>query len=208
MSIGTWVVEAFEKLRPETDQIYAQAVGYTLPDWKALQKTLVTASGATAVSVPGLHMVGIAADVAFLMNRMSVCSYGIGAIIGNGASRGNLLEEEDFAFVLAKWSGVEGTNNAAVSKTAADLVTKVGGKSACKVLAKTMCKNAGILVGKKMGSKVAVKLGAKFGAKIGGKMAAGWIPFVGAAVGGGVNYWFINETAQMAEEWYSFKASL
>lgn len=208
MDFGKLVVDGFNALTPEIDSIYADAIRYTRSDWMALQKTLVASSGAAAVAIPVAHVAAIGADVAFLMNRMSVCSYGIGAIIGNSASHGNILEDEDFAFVLAKWSGVEGTSNAAMAKTAADLVAVAGSHTARQSLAKTMCKNCGIIVGKKMGSKVGVKLGAKFGTKLGGKLAAGFIPFLGMAVGAGINYWFIDEISGLAEEWYSIKAGL
>lgn len=203
-----WVINAFDALTPDIDNIYDNAKSHTLSEWRNIQKSLVSATGATAVAIPGFHVAGMAADVAFLMNRMSVCSYGIGAIMGYDEDRGNILEPEDFAFVLAKWSGVRGTEDAVIAKTSADLVAKVGSKEATKLLAKTMCKHAGILVGKKMGSKVGVKLGAKFGTKLGGKLAGGFIPVVGAIIGGGVNYWFISEVSGVAQQWYYQKLDL
>ena len=72
-----WVIKAFENMRPDINELYAGANGYNLADWKLLQQSLVTASGAAAVAIPGLHLLGMAADVAFLMNRMGVCAYGM-----------------------------------------------------------------------------------------------------------------------------------
>lgn len=166
-----YVMDAFDALTPDIDDIFENAKLYTLSDWKLQQQALVTGSGAIAGAIPGLHLLTIAADVAFLMNRMSVCSFGIGAIIGYDNSKGNILEEEDFAIVLGRWCEMDDLNNAALAKTAADLSTKVGIKGVSKLLAKTACKYAGILVGKKLGGKLGVKLGAKFGAKLGGKIA-------------------------------------
>ena len=59
------------------------------------------------MAIPGLHLIGIAADIAFLMNRMSVCSFGIGSIEGYNNDFGIILEKEDFAIVLSIWSGLE-----------------------------------------------------------------------------------------------------
>lgn len=139
---------------------------------------------------------------------MSVCAFGVGAIMGREANRDSLIEEEDFAVILGKWAGVEGLDNAAIAKASADLVTKVGSKQATKLLAKMMCKNAGILVGKKLSGKMGAKLGAKFGAKLGGKLAGGWIPFLGAAISASINIWFITGTFNAAKDWYQYKAQV
>ena len=207
MNFGQFVIDAFDAVTPDINGIFLSAKSQSLSDWRTTQQGLVTASGAASVAIPGLHLVGMAADVAFLMNRMSVCSYGIGAIIGNNSGHGNMLETEDFAVILARWSGDDSITDAAIGKAAADLAGKIGGKSVAKVLAKTMAEKAGLLVGKKMAGKLGAKLGAKFGAKLGGKAAAGFIPFLGAAVGGGINLWFISSVAASAEEWYRIKTS-
>lgn len=207
MSFGEWFVRAFDELTPDINGIFESAKSYSLSDWRTMQQGLVTASGAASVAIPGLHLVGMAADVAFLMNRMSVCSYGIGGILGNTNSCGNILETEDFAIILARWSGSDSITDAAIGKTAAELCGKVGGKAAAKVLAKTMAEKAGLLVGKKLAGKLGAKIGTKFGAKLAGKATVGFIPFLGAAVGGGINLWFISSVAASAEEWYRIKVT-
>lgn len=207
MSFGDYVIGAFDGLTPNLSSVYDGAKMSTVGGWRATQQSLVTGSGALAAAIPGFHMVGMAADVVFLMNRMSVCSYGIGAIIGFDNKLGNILEDEDFAVVLARWGGDENLTDAIVGKTCAELVAKVGGKMATKMLAKKAAECAGVLVGKKLAGKVGVKVGSKFGAKLGTKAVAGWVPFLGAAVSGGVNLWFITEIANAAEEWYKIKAA-
>ena len=207
MSFGEYVVQAFDGLTPDVHGIYSNAKSSSLSSWRATQQALVTGSGAAAAAIPGFHLVGMAADVVFLMNRMSVCSYGIGAIIGTECGLGDILEDEDFAVVLARWGGDDSLNNAAVGKACADLAGKVGGKAVTKLLAKKMAESAGILVGKKLAGKVGMKVGAKFGAKLGTKAVTGFIPFLGAAVGGGINLWFITEIADAAEAWYRVKVS-
>jgi hypothetical protein len=207
MGFSEWVGNAFDGLTPDHDGIYESAAKYSIAEWKATQKTLVTGSGALASGVPGLHLVGIGADVVFLMNRMAVCSYGLGAIIGKSSGHGNFLESEDFAVVLARWGGDDSVSDAAIGKVCADLMGKVGGKGVSKVLAKTAAEKGGILLGKKLAGKVGAKVGVKFGAKLGTKAAAGWFPLLGAAVGGGINLWFITEIASSAESWYRIKAA-
>lgn len=221
--ITQYVTDAFETLTPDLNSIYSDAVTYSMADWKALQKSLVTLSGGTATLIPGLHLVGMAADVVFLMNRMSVASYGIGAIIGHQHNYGNILEPEDFTVILGRWCGDENLKNAAISKASAELAVKIGTKSGGKLLskelAKVACKHAGILIGQKVGGKVGAtgaklgaKLGAKVGAKFGSKMTAkgigGFIPFLGAGIGAGVNFFFINQIHREAESWFQFKVSV
>jgi hypothetical protein len=206
-----YVVDAFNALTPDLRGIYSNAITYTLPSWKKLQATLVTGSGAAAVAIPGIHLVGIPADIVFLMNRMAVCSYGIGAILGNNNGYGNILEKEDFAIVLARWSGDESVSNSMIAKAAADLAGKSGGKIGAKIgtkkLASVLALSSGAIVGNKIGGKVGAKIGSKIGAKIGGKLTAGFVPLLGAAVGAGINLYFIHGIASAAEEWYEIKLS-
>jgi hypothetical protein len=208
MNFREFVADAFAELTPDLPSIYRDASPSVLGDWILKQQSLVTGSGALAVAIPGLHLVGMAADVAFLMNRMAVCSYGIGAIIGYDNRHGNILEKEDFAIVLARWSGDENLSDAVIAKACADVVGKVASKELMRILAKKMAEHAGVLVGKKLAGKAGTKIGAKFGAKLGAKVAAGWVPFFGAAVGGGVSLWFISEVASAAESWYRLKLAL
>lgn len=202
-----YVNDAFNNLTPDIDYIYNDAITYTLKTWKTTQAALVTASGVASVSIPGLHLVGIPADVIFLMNRMSVCSFGIGAIIGKENNLGNFLEQEDFPVILGRWCNDPTLSNAALSKTTAELATKTGSKILTKELAKIAGKHSGIVIGQKLGGKMGAKLGGKFGAKLGIKAVGGFIPLFGAAVGGGINLYFIKEIQKEAESWYRFKAT-
>ncbi len=208
MSFDQWVVDAFARLTPDVNGIYADAQAQALRDWRIKQQAMVTGSGALAIAVPGVHLVGMAADVAFLMNRMAVCCYGIGAIIGTNSGLGNMLEEEDFAIILGRWSGDESVSDEAIRKTHSEMVGELGAPVSSKVLAREMGKKAGILIGKKLSSKAGAKIGAKFGAKMGSKALAGFIPVLGAAAGGGINLWFITSIANAAQGWYNLKASL
>jgi hypothetical protein len=204
-----YVSDAFEAVTPDLYSIHNDAVNYEMSDWRTKQSALVTASGAASVAIPGLHLLG----------RMAVCCYGIGTIIGREAGEDYVLEDEDFAIILARWCKVDGVSNGALSKAAAEgskvalkAGLKIGNKVAYKELAKVACKQAGILIAKKAGTKgmglaFAGQLGARFGTKLGGKALGGFIPFAGAVIGGGINLWFITEMAREAESWYNFKVN-
>ncbi|MDM8546153.1 hypothetical protein QUF61_06635 [Candidatus Venteria ishoeyi] len=205
---GKWVINAFNELTPNINGIYNDAKLDNISDWRMKQQAMVTGTGAAAMAIPGAHLAALAADVAFLMNRMAVCSYGIGAIYGHDRFSKNILENEDFANVLAYWAGDEEITTMVGSKTAADIALKVGGKAGIKIIGKTIAKSGAILIGKKLGGKVGAKIGAKFAGKLAGKAAAGMVPFLGAAVGGGINLWFITGIADSAEAYYKFKCDV
>jgi hypothetical protein len=116
------------------------------------------------------------------------------------------LEQEDFAVILARWAGAEEVSDAVLAKLSAE-ATSVMGKVAAKSLAKFAAEKTGILLGKKLAGKAGAKIGAKFGAKIGGKALGGWIPFLGAVIGGGINLYFITSISDAARSWYQFKCS-
>jgi hypothetical protein len=117
----------------------------------------------------------------------------------------NILEIEDFAIVLASWSGALDLSEAAATKAMADIAAKAGTKAAAKVFAKLMCKQTGLLIGRAASGRLGAKAGAKLGAKLGGKLATRWIPFVSAAVSGGINAVIIYQLGEHAEKWYLMK---
>lgn len=200
-----FVIDIFEKLTPNRAGIFADAVGQTMGAWRVKQQAMVTGSGAAAAAIPVAHLGTIMADVGFLMNRMSVCAYGIGAVIGGAEQGQEFLEEEDFPNILAVWAGDEDLNNMLTSKMVVDIAAKVGGKLGAKLIGKTIALTGGVLLGKKLSTKVGAKVALKFAAKLAGKTAGGFVPFVGAAIGGGINLWFITSIADAADRYYRFK---
>ncbi|MBA4768570.1 MAG: hypothetical protein H2049_13190 [Porphyrobacter sp.] len=215
-SVGEIFVDLVNNMRPDLAEIYDGARTESLSDWKTRQNAMVTASGAASVSIPGLHLAGLAADVAFVLNRMGTASYGVGAIVGHQACADNILEEEDFSLILAYWADDEDVMQAMKGKAGADLSAKVSaklagkvlGKSSVKILTKTMISSATYLATQKVGGKLLAKPAAKFAAKFAAKGAAGFVPFLGAVVGGGVNLWLLNGIQDAAEEFYKDKITL
>jgi hypothetical protein len=202
-----FVCDAFDAMTPNHSEIFEAAKPYSLDGWRTRQTALASAAGAGSGAIPIWGLATMPADIAFLMNRMSVCSYGVGAILGVQMRRGNVLEPEDMAVVLGRWAGDDDLADAAVAKASASLVGKVGGKAATSILAKTMAEKASLLVGKKIGGKLGAKLGVKFGSKLGGKVVGSFIPFVGAFIGGGINAYFMDGIGTAAEDWYRIKLS-
>lgn len=205
MNAGNLFVDLFEKLTPDLEAIYANKSNWAVSDHRTAEIAKATGSGAAATVVPGAHLAAAAADIAFIMNRMAVAAYGIGAIKGRQAGFGNILEDEDFALILAYWVDDAEVVHAMSGKVAADFSSKVTSKVAVKMVSKTLAKTTGALIGKKLGGKLGAKVGAKFGAKIAGKLAGGFIPLLGAVVGGGINLYFIASICDAAERFYDDK---
>lgn len=193
--IGDVVVKGFSSVTPDLDDIYNEASNETMSNWLTTQKLMVASSGAASMAIPGAHMAGMAADLAFLMNRMAVASYGVGAIHYEKHGIGNELSDEDFANVLAIWSGED-------PFVLDGVVGKVSGKAGVKYLAKTLAKKAGVKIGNKLTGKIAGKVAGKFSSKMSSKLLSGFIPFVGSAVSGTVNYIFIGGITEAAEKYY------
>lgn len=216
MDVANVFIDVVNSMTPDLGSLYEDAKNSSLDDWTFLQKSLVTASGAAAVAIPGLHLVGAAADIAFLVNRMGVSSYGVGAIKLSDSDMGNLLEPEDFGAVLSYWSGDDDLRQLIKGKAAADLsskagiklVTKSGGKIAVKGLTKALLASGGYMIGAKLGGKAMAKPAAKFASKAGGKFLGGFVPFLGPVIGGGINLWLISSIISASEEFYSDKMQL
>lgn len=216
MGIAETFIRTVDGFTPDVDNIYADASRYTLSSWQNTQRAMVGASGAAAVAIPVAHLAGIAADLAFVVNRMGVSSFGTGAIMGNDRNYGNILEREDFGAVMAYWAGDDGIREAMNGKGAADMASKAGfkiatklyGKTAAITLTQTMLASSGYLVGQKLGGKAMAKVASKVAAKFAGKAAAGFVPFLGPAVGGGINLWIISGILDAAQEFYGDKIGL
>jgi len=216
MGVAEAFIKAVNSMTPDVDDIYNGAKNETAASWKTRQNAMVTGTGALSMAIPGAHIAAIAADVAFVVNRMGVSTYGVGAIRGYDAGHGNILEEEDFGAVLGYWADDEDLRQAMKGKGAAKLATKVGskvaakiiGKGAGKILTKTMLASAGYLVGKKLGGKGLAKAAAKFVPKVAGKGVSGFVPFLGPAVSGGVNLWLLSTIMASADEFYQDKVAL
>jgi hypothetical protein len=203
--IGQAVLDGFAKLTPDLNGIDSEARGYSRGAWQTMQTAAVAGSGAVTVLLPGFHLLTLVADVGFLINRMSVCAYGLGALAAEKKGMGFVLEQEDLAAILARWSGDTSVSDAALSKMAASGAAMCAGTALGVKFAEMAVKHAGLLIGKKLGGKVGAKVASKFVGKYIGKVTSGFIPFVGPAICAGINTWFITEMCMAASSWYTTK---
>jgi hypothetical protein len=219
MSITDEIMNTFlqvvDGLTPDLDNLYEGTRTSNLDDWKITQRAAVAASGAASAAIPGLHLVGLAADAAFVINRMSVASLGVGAILSERAAAGNILETDDFPAVLGYWCHDDGIQEAMKGKGAvgastvgAKIGAKVAGKAFAKGMTKTMLMSSGYLIGQRLGGKAMAKASAKFAGKFAGKAVGGMVPFVGPVVGAGINLWMISGIIEASELYYADKIAL
>lgn len=265
------IIRAFEGLGGDPERVSAQTAEYSLSDWITLQSSLATAAGAGSNLMPGAHLVALTADMAFLLNRMAVTVWGIGAI-KSCVVTGKL----DFANVLDLWTGAdidsldyrpasrrlhhaverlmahEGlwsrldhmameaidplilTNEIArvvahdglmrkafidfasepadPSPTEALVIERDRDSEALRALtadaSRYVTMNVSTDVAGKMVPRLAANVAGKIGAKLATKGMAGFVPLVGAIVGGGLNLWFVQSIAESAKRYYDHALDL
>ncbi len=202
IDFGEILANSVNAMTPDLDSLYAGTKHYSIDDWELQQRALVTGSGAAVVAIPGVHLAGLAAEFAFVVNRMGVTSYGVGAI-KTPADIENPLEREDF-MELMKGKGAADLS----TKVGVKLVTKVGGKLALSSLAPTLMSTGGYMIAKKVGAKTLAKPAAKFAAKYAGKALGGFVPILGPVVGGAVNLWLISSIIDASKSYYHDKFQL
>ena len=228
------VIDAFEAMGGDPTNAVAAAATYsTVDSWVNSQAAQVGAAGGAALAIPGVHLLGMAADFAFLMHKLAYTCWGIGEI--NGCI---VVGSEDFSNILALWSGaasIEELDRKAISKATFEAAVLAGGGTvaglsvaaiaaqltgqqiamigghvagsllARKIATKTVGKAASATAGRiggKMGGKLAGKVAAKFSTKLGAKAFGGIIPFIGPAIGAGINVYFIKDIAKSANSYY------
>lgn len=228
------IVEAFETLGGDPSDAVNAASAFSSPQtWIAWQSSQVAASGAAATAVPGLHLLTMSADVAFVVHKVAYCAWGVGAL-----HRCRVDGEDDLAIILALWAGTVRDEDlaavvgeAAASRSMVGAIGTAGAGMAGKAIAQFAATNPK-LVGKGLGmfgpmvvkkvvghsvppgtvtaskflvKKLAPKLAPKLGTKVGTKGLAGLVPFVGPAVSASVNAYIIGHTGEIAGRYYGYK---
>lgn len=204
VDINSAIVDAFDGLSGDPSTTISAAKNYSNVDgWVNFQMAQAGAAGATAMLIPGLHLVGLVADMAFLLNKMGVCAWGIGTIYGC-----NVYGKADLENILAIWSGAipdtEIHELIAVSVASGMLALAISQQFSVKFAEKLVAKaianpqtvqmlstQAVTLVSQYLLNKVGVKVGAKgiskmamkLGAKAGGKLATDVATKMGIKIG-------------------------
>ncbi len=209
-------VNVVSNMHTDLDAIYHSTRHETLADWKFRQNALVTGSGGLAGSIPGLHLAGLAADVAFVLNRMGTAAYGIGAIMGQARFADTILEADDFSLILAYWANDEDVVQALTNPDMAELGVKVSADlgdqltpgGAAKILTKALIAASPRLAADQLSATIAAKPAANFASKFVVRGIGGFVPFIGAAVGAGLNLWLLNDIQEAAAAFYGHKIRL
>ena len=189
---GSLVLKVFNALSGDpTDAIVAAKRYSSEASWRRAQAAQVGVAGGGAMLIPGLHLVGMAADFGFLMHKLAVVSWGIGELKGCV-----VLGKDDFANILGLWSGaisLEQLDRKAISKAAFQAIAVAGGGTVAGLTAGAIAsqmtgQQLAMLGGRLAGSMLARKAvgdgaskgvmwtagqaGGKLGAKVAGKLAA------------------------------------
>ncbi len=188
----TIVIDAFEAMGGDPTTAIQSARNYSdVSSWVVSQAGQAAAAGAAAMAIPGVHVVAMVADVAFLLHKMAYCCWGIGEIRGCA-----VVGKSDFQNILALWShaaSIDELPHKAITKFALEEAVgtggiMVGGLVAAEVISHLTGQQvamyggqlAGAMIGKKLGIKTGIKGGGKLGAKLAGKLGAKIAAKVGA----------------------------
>lgn len=223
------LISAFQHLASDPANAVSYAKDYNLEAFIIEQKTLVAGSGAAANLIPGAHLAAMVADLVFLLNRMSFCAWGIGAI-----NDCKVFGITDFEQILYLWCGehADWDNFSAISLNLASTIENVAAfdpkemdahayynqvanlystgeslSSAIKNInqyqgSKGLKKKLARKKVVKFSSKLATKLSVKLTNKLGAKAISGVVPIIGSLVGGGVNVWIMNGLAEASISYY------
>jgi hypothetical protein len=192
----------FETVSGETEAICRDAKSSNLSDWKTAQLTKATAIGAGSAVIPVAGYLTLPADLVATLRIMHRAATGICFL------RLGYADDDTFGGVLAVWSGAV-TLDANLAKQIAAKglaagATTIGGKMGLKMAIKAFSLSAGVFAAKKLGPKVAQKVASKIATKLASKASTRWIPGLSALVGGGVNWWLVNDICDAADRYCGF----
>jgi hypothetical protein len=231
---GRIVVRAFDLLGGDPSKAAKAAERFTnVKSWVRWQTTQAAVAGAGALAIPAFHLVGIGADVAFVMHKMAYCAWGIGKIMGAPP-----YGKPDLAIILALWSEAIEEKDLpafiAVSMVegalAEELVNRRGSQASERIASyaalheqeltegrRLIQAGAGLSatsLGKTMGRNAGITTGAvvrRYGTRIAGALApkivskaiGGFVPVLGPVIGAGINTRFLSTLADSAESYYA-----
>jgi hypothetical protein len=232
-SIGTGFINAFETLGVDPDMARRGAGRYSsVETWIASQTAQAAAVGGATMAVPGAHHAASVIDVATVVHKIAIMSWGVGYKLGC-----TIDPRLDLANVLSVWSGAlprhvlmtaagggltaggiaagiayYGSAQAAGTAFAAKVASMVAGSATSMVVTKMGAKGAAKISGKVAAqvasnamTAAAPKIGAKIAAKMGAKHVLGWVPVVGAIAGAGINVWIMTSVSHGAVTYFEAK---
>jgi hypothetical protein len=220
--------ESISKVISETESAAAEARGYqTVERWRTQLLTRISLAAGGAEFIPGVHGLGIVAELPYLFYLMGRGAIGVGALLG-----ADIDAENDLRAIFALWSGAIPKSTLAAAQGGAVAVTYNGGAVVlnslahpaygAKVLAlgfeigtKACAYDAGGAVGMIAGKSAAPvshmlqpifrKILVKMSAKVSAKLVAGFVPFLGAAVSLTISRHVLSECLASAKLYYEHK---
>lgn len=198
--INDGVLYAFKTLTPNIAEIYSSSATLDIDKYIEDKALLVAGLGAGTAAIPGMHLAGMAADIAGLFKILCDTSYGIGSIIfhENNISQ-DALTELDFLAILAYWGGNQETiDTFDVAVSSASVAGVAIGSQVAQHLAISYLPQPAVAL---LGKIITKKIGLKFA----GKGLAGFIPFLGPAISAGINLWLFTSITDEAKIYYEKK---
>lgn len=201
--IDKGILYALENLNPDINSLYEETHRLDMDKYVSNQRNKAVVLGGGTAAIPGMHLVGMAADIVALFKLMCDTSYGIGSISSNQKNIGiNGIDEFDFITILTRWGGDYDAINAMN-------IAVAGAKSAGAVVGGQIATHAAVALLPKPIIKILVKIIAKkIGLKFAGKGLAGFIPFLGPTVSAGINWWIFDGMMNEAKKYYQAKVTV
>jgi hypothetical protein len=220
--------DSISQVISETESAAAEARDYqTVERWRNRLLTRISWTAAGAEFIPGVHGLGILAELPYLFYLMGRGAIGTGALLG-----AEIDAEDDLRAIFALWSGAIPKSTLTAAQGGAVIVNYNGGAVivsslahpayGAKVLAlgfeigtKAAALDAGgaggMIVGKGAGplshtlQPVFQKILVKISAKVSAKFVAGFVPFLGATVSLIISRHVLNEFLASANLYYGHK---
>jgi hypothetical protein len=211
-----WAVSDVESAAAEVHEYQ------TVEQWRRHLETRISVAALGTAAIPGMHGLGMLAELPYLFHLISYGAIGTGELAGAKTEA-----KADLLAIFALWSGAidkgalataagayVDVNIAAYSPFGAKVLAlgldmgvhavaaSVGGPAAVAMV------NGGGVAGdvlQPMLAKISAKVSAKITAKVGAKALAGFVPLVGAVVSVGISLYILDEFLNEAKRYYEDK---
>lgn len=220
--------DSVSRVLNETDSVAAEARGYqTVERWRQQLQTRVSAAAVGAEFIPGVHGLGILAELPYLFYLMARGAIGTGALMG-----AEIDAEPDLLTIFGLWSGAIPKRTLLTAQGGAVAVSYNGQAVVLNSLAHPVYGAKVLALAFKYGTQAvatdaggaagaAIAHGAgpvsqilqplfgkvliKISAKVSAKFLAGFVPFVGAAVSVTISRHILKQLVASAESYYENK---
>jgi hypothetical protein len=220
--------DSVSRVMSESESAAVEAGEYkTVERWRQQLQTRVSVAAVGAEFIPGVHGLGILAELPYLIYLMGRGAIGTGALMG-----AEIDAEDDLRAIFGLWSGAIPRRTLAAAQGGAVVVNYNGGAViisslahpayGAKVMAlafgigvKAAALDAGGMAGTIAGSGAGLaghvlrpifqKVLVKISAKVSAKFVAGFVPFLGAAASVAISRHILKKLVASAELYYENK---